>query len=86
MSNAQKLTFYRSDHHWTSFGAYLGYSAASKQLGCTPIPAERFNVEHASHQFRGSLYNKIIYDRIEPDSVDLYTYGNGSPCPKSGYF
>lgn len=86
MSNAQKLTFYRSDHHWTSFGAYLGYSAASKQLGYTPIPAERFNVEHASHQFRGSLYNKIIYDRIEPDSVDLYTYGNGSHVRKVDIF
>ena len=78
MSNAQKLTFYRSDHHWTSYGAYLGYSAASKQLGYTPLPVERFNVEHASHQFRGSLYSKIIYDRVEPDSIDLYTYGNSS--------
>lgn len=86
MSNAQKLIFYRSDHHWTSLGAYLGYSAASKQLGYTPVPIERFNVEHASHQFRGSLYNKIIYDRVEPDSIDLYTYGNSSHVQKVDIF
>lgn len=86
MSNAQKLIFYRSDHHWTSFGAYLGYSAMSKQLGYTPVPAERFNVEHASHRFRGSLYNKIIYDRVEPDSIDLYTYGDSSHVDKVEIF
>lgn len=86
MSNAQKLTFYRSDHHWTSFGAYLGYSAASKQLGYTPVAVERFNVEHASHQFRGSLYSKIIYDRVESDTIDLYTYGNSSHISKVDIF
>lgn len=86
MSNAQKLIFYRSDHRWTSFGAYLGYSAMSKQLGYTPVPAERFNVEHASHQFRGSLYNKIIYDKVESDSIDLYTYGDTSHVNKVEIF
>lgn len=85
-SNAQKLTFYRTDHHWTSYGAYLGYSAASKQLGYTPIGVERFNVEHASHQFRGSLYNKTIYDGVEPDSIDLYTYGMSSHVNKVDIF
>ena len=86
MSNAQKLIFYRSDHHWTSFGAYLGYSSMSKQLGYTPVPAERFNVEHASHRFRGSLYNRIIYDRVGPDPIDLYTYGDSSHVNKVEIF
>ncbi len=85
-SNAKKLTFYRTDHHWTSYGAYLGYSAASKQLGYTPVAVERFNVEHASHRFRGSLYNKTIYDGVEPDSIDLYTYGMRSHVNKVDIF
>ncbi|MEG2596834.1 MAG: DHHW family protein, partial [Oscillospiraceae bacterium] len=77
-SNAEKYIYYRLDHHWTSLGAYLAYSTSSKQLGFTPVPLEKFNIEHASHNFRGSLYSKVIYDRIEADNIDLYTYGNGS--------
>ena len=86
MSNAQKSIFYRTDHHWTSLGAYLGYSAASKQLGYTPVAVERFNVEHASHEFRGSLYSKVIYDGVEPDDIDIYTYANSSYVRKVDIF
>lgn len=77
-ANREQYLYYRSDHHWTSRGAYLGYGALSAKMGYTPVPLDRFNVEHASHSFRGSLYSKIIYDGVEADTIDLYSYPSGA--------
>ncbi len=76
-ANRDSGIYYRSDHHWTSRGAYLGYSAMSNQLGFTSVPMDLFDVEHASHDFRGSLYSKVIYDGVEADTIDIYTYPDG---------
>lgn len=77
-TNSEQYLYYRSDHHWTSRGAYLGYGALSAKMGFTPVPLDRFNVEHASHNFRGSLYSKVIYSGVDADSIDLYSYPSGA--------
>ena len=77
-ANSSQYLYYRSDHHWTSRGAYLGYGALSSKMGYTPVPLDRFNVEHASHNFRGSLYSKVIYKGVEADTIDLYSYPSGA--------
>ncbi|MBQ4369420.1 MAG: hypothetical protein II784_00310, partial [Oscillospiraceae bacterium] len=35
--------FYRTDHHWTSLGAYYGYTALMKAMGMEPRPLEEFD-------------------------------------------
>jgi len=65
--------YYRSDPRWTSLGAYLGYNACSKQMSFTPVSSDRLNVEHASHQFRGQLYNRTLCARPLPDTIDIYS-------------
>lgn len=77
-TNSEQYLYYRSDHHWTSRGAYLGYGALSAKMGFTPVSLDRFNVEHASHSFRGSLYSKVIYKGVDADTVDLYSYPSGA--------
>ena len=76
-ANSDQYLYYRSDHHWTSKGAYLGYGAMSAKMGFTPVPLDRFDVEHASHNFRGSLYSKVIYKGVDADTVDIYSYSSG---------
>ncbi len=76
-ANRDSNIYYRSDHHWTSRGAHIGYSALSNQLGFTAVPLDLFNVEHASHSFRGSLYSKVIYDGVEADTIDICSYPEG---------
>ena len=73
--------YYRTDHHWTTRGAYIAYSCYMRSLGYEPIPLDRIDVEHASHSFRGSLYSKVLDDSAEPDVVDFY-YSAG-PSVKS---
>lgn len=64
--------YYRTDPHWTSLGAYMGYSSCSNQMGFSPLAADRFDIEHVSHSFTGSLCERIGYS-LPPDTIDLYS-------------
>ena len=69
-----KEIYYRTDHHWTSLGAFTAYQASGDVLGFTPLSASAFEVERASDQFLGTLYSKTLYNGIGKDSIDLYHY------------
>lgn len=80
--------FYRTDHHWTSLGAYYGAAAVLDALGkdirsltdCTP--------EQVSDSFNGTLFSSSGYRDITPDTITVYvpsgdetvtTWKNGAP-------
>lgn len=71
--------FYRTDHHWTSLGAYYAYCAAAKTLGYSSYGLDSFNIETASSSFRGTLYSKTLDNSITPDSIDYYHLASGEP-------
>lgn len=70
--------YYRTDHHWTSLGAYCAYSVAIQKLGFNSIAYSKFNIEHASSEFYGTYFSKTLCDKIRPDTIDIYTYNEGS--------
>lgn len=74
--------FYRTDHHWTSLGAYYAYCAAAKTLGYSSYGLDSFNIETASSSFRGTLYSKTLDNSITPDSIDYYMLSSGEPKVK----
>ncbi|MCM1489011.1 MAG: DHHW family protein [Firmicutes bacterium] len=71
--------YYRTDHHWTSFGAFLAYQAAAPALGYESYPYSAFEIEHASHDFRGTLFSKTLDFGVTPDIIDYYTVAKGEP-------
>ncbi len=71
--------FYKTDHHWTSLGAYFGYSTSAKALNFSPIEPDAFSIEHASHDFQGTLYSKTLYDKCGTDVIDLYHLTTSEP-------
>lgn len=73
-SSASEYIFYRTDQHWTSYGAYVGYTALAKSLGFKPATIDMFDIEHASHDFLGNLYSKVLYGEELVDNIDLYHY------------
>lgn len=75
--NRSDYIYYRNDHHWTSLGAYNAYAAAIRMLGFSPVPWNRFDIEHVSNNFRSSLYSKCLYDGVPADTIDLYTNSSG---------
>ncbi len=80
LNNARnEYIYYRTDHHWTSLGAYYAYTAAASKLGITPYQLSDFAIEHASNSFRGTLYSKTLDLGVTPDIVDIYTLTENAP-------
>lgn len=82
MGHGDEYIYYRTDHHWTSLGAYYAYQSAAKTLGYNAYSRNMFNIETASSDFRGTLYSKTLDDRVTPDSMDYYHLTSGDPAEK----
>ena len=46
-------------------------------MGFVPISLNSFDIEHASNDFKGTLYSKILYNNIKSDTLDFYHYKKG---------
>lgn len=62
--------YFKTDHHWTSFGAYLAYVEIISAMGGTPIKEDSFKKELFCDTYRGSDYTK--QNNGEYDSIYLY--------------
>ena len=78
--------YYRTDHHWTSLGAYYAYAAAARQLGYSAYGLNFFNIETASSSFRGTLFSKTLDSSVTPDSIDYYHLAYNEPTVKMTVF
>lgn len=67
--------FYRTDHHWTSLGAYYGYGALMEALGVQPEPLG--TPATVSEDFYGTLYSTSGVHWLEPDTIERYVSGQG---------
>ena len=65
--------FYRTDHHWTSLGAYYGYAALMSAMGETPAPLG--TAETVSEDFYGTLYSASGVHWLAPDAIQRYIPG-----------
>ena len=50
-------SFYKTDHHWTAFGAYRAYEALGNSVGYSPKVVEHFNLKTLSNDFLGTTYS-----------------------------
>ncbi len=62
--------YYRTDHHWTTLGAYYAYAELCTSLGFEATPYESFTKTVLSDGFYGTLASKVNI-KTEPDV--LYT-------------
>lgn len=71
-SKKDDYIFYKTDHHWTTEGAYYAYVTLSKTVGLTPRDKNFFNIKKVTDNFYGSLYSKSGFRHLKPDSIELY--------------
>ena len=64
--------YYRTDHHWTTEGAYRAYCLMMEALGQSSIPRDDFTVEQIT-DFYGTSYSKSGLWLTEPDTLELWT-------------
>ena len=74
MEHRDEYIYFRTDHHWTSLGAYYGYERFCEEKGIMPITAERR--ENADFgDFLGSFYadtKKSQKMEKHPDRLKVY--------------
>jgi hypothetical protein len=71
-NNRNEYIFYRTDHHFSSLGAFYTYQSFGEKMGYSPFDIENFEIEKAAYDFRGSLYSKVLYDKITSDEIEIF--------------
>ena len=73
-----EYVYYRTDHHWTTLGAYYAYCDIMKsfEMENDIIPAERFQKETVSNDFYGTFASASGFHFVPPDTVELWLLGN----------
>lgn len=64
--------FYKTDHHWTTRGAYSAYRELCRQMGILRQEEDDFYIRQVTNEFYGSLYSKSGFRRLQPDIIELY--------------
>lgn len=66
----EEAIYYRTDHHWTGYGAYLAYAAVQAAAGEAAPPYESFFPETVTEDFYGTLYSRFgFFVGGAPDSI-----------------
>lgn len=68
--------YFRTDHHWTAYGAYRAYVLLAHSLGITPCEEDFFQTEIASRDFYGTSFSRTALPKglIDADVIELYRY------------
>ena len=69
--------YYRTDHHWTSLGAYYGYTGLMEAMGLTPVPLSKYTKTTVSEDFYGTIYSSSGVRWVKPDCIDTYVPDTG---------
>lgn len=64
--------YYKTDHHWTSLGAYYAYAEWVRSKGGTPAPLSDWTKCELCEDFRGTTYSKVNYPFAPYDTIDAY--------------
>lgn len=71
LAHQGEYIYYRTDHHWTTLGAYYAYAAWASQTLHTARPLAAYQKEDIYEDFCGTTYNKVRI-RTTPDTVTLF--------------
>ncbi|MDK2866274.1 MAG: hypothetical protein PWP51_900 [Clostridiales bacterium] len=72
-AHQDEYIYFRTDHHWTSLGAYYAYTEACKKMGFKPYDLTAFD-ELTDIDFLGSIYNLTQSDvlKTHDDKISAY--------------
>lgn len=92
-AHKDEYIFYKTDHHYTSLGAYYVYAEYMKALGKTPDSLDKWQSEVLCDNFRGTTYSKVNYPFAPYDTITAYykfenhkvDYNNGNYVTDSIY-
>lgn len=77
--------YFKTDHHWNTYGAYIGYAALSKSVGFPCLKQNEFDYKTVQQPFYGTLYSKAVNTWQKPDTLILpFAKGKSSVIQVTG--
>lgn len=89
-AHTDEYIFYRTDHHWTSLGAYYGFSVLAESMGFDCPALDSYSDRHViSEEFYGTTWSSSGFSWVGPDTMEIFvnepeglkvtSYPEGSP-------
>ena len=72
LAHNDEYIYYKTDHHFTSLGAYYCYSAWKEAKGESAEPITAWKSEILCDNFRGTTYAKVNYPLAPYDTITAY--------------
>jgi hypothetical protein len=69
--------FYRTDHHWTTLGAYYGAAALLGKMGLSVKSLDDYSPKTLSDEFFGTVYSSSGVRWVRPDTITAYVPDEG---------
>lgn len=71
-AHRDEYIYYKTDHHWTSLGAYYAYAEWVRSKGETPAPLSEWTKRELCNDFRSTTCSKVNYPFAPYDTIDAY--------------
>jgi len=69
--------YYKTDHHWTSLGAFYGANEIFEVMGLEPLKLEDYTPVTVTEDFNGTTFSSSGVRWLEPDSIQTYIPEDG---------
>lgn len=76
-AHSDEYIFYRTDHHWTTYGATLACDEYRKAAG---LSERKYDLMKVSDSFNGTNYSKSGVRFVEPDVIEAQRLPDGVVC------
>ncbi len=77
-AHKDEYVYYRTDHHWTTLGAWYGYSSLMNAMGLEATPLEDYSPQVVTEEFYGTTYSSSGFSWVKPDSMSIYVPDDGT--------
>jgi hypothetical protein len=73
-SDTNEQIYYKTDHHWTTLGAYYAYVEIMNSFGEEPLSLSDFEIERVSDEFYGTTWSSAGMKWVKPDTMEYFRY------------
>ena len=71
LNHKDDYIYYRTDHHWTTLGAYYAYVEMADVLGFTPLDISEFDTKTAADEFWGTYFSRANNRYLNSDTLPV---------------
>lgn len=66
--------YYHTDHHWTTYGAYIAYQEYCNEMGWESVPLDAWDAETVTESFCGTTYSRVNDYSYQGDAITIYSH------------